>query len=73
MVTSMPKRKKLRPIGEVLLDLEPLILEMVEHELQWGDVLNNIRGYLEIHCPGAQEEYIDGTNPEFYYGPRREK
>lgn len=55
-----------------MMDLEPLILEMVEvHDLQHGDVLNLIRGYLEIHCPGAKEEYEDGSEIIFYYGPRR--
>lgn len=60
---------KLRPLGDILLDIEPLLLEMVEdHDLQWGDVLNLVRGYLEVHCPEAQEEYTDGTKPEFFYG-----
>jgi hypothetical protein len=61
--------KKVRKVGEVLLDMEPLIQELVAHELQWGDILNLIRGYLEVHCPLAQEEYIEGGHPVFYYGP----
>jgi len=64
-------KKHLRPLGEVLLDLEPLILEMAyDHDLQWGDVLNVVKGYLEVHCPEAQERYVKGGNPVFYYGPR---
>lgn len=64
--------KKLRPLGTTLLDLEKIMLEMaVDHDLQWGDILNLVRGYLEVHCPHAQEEYTDGTKPEFYYGPKR--
>jgi hypothetical protein len=64
--------KKLRPLGDILLDLEPLMLEMTEdHDLQFGDVLNLIRGYMEIHCPGSREEYDEGGSPEFYYGPKR--
>ena len=64
---------KLRPLGEVLLDLEPLLLEMVvQHDLQFGDVLNLVYGYLEVHCPGAKEEYDDdGKSPVFYYGPNK--
>ena len=66
--------KKLRPLGKVLLDLEPLILEMTQdHDLQWGDVLNIVRGYLEVHCPGSQEEYTDSDRPIFYYGPKQNK
>lgn len=64
--------KKLRPLGTILLEMEPLILEMVvKHDLQHGDILNLVRGYLEVHCPGAKEEYEDGYDVEFYYGPKR--
>lgn len=63
-------KKKLRPLGKTLLDLEVLLLEMtVDHDLQWGDVLNIVRGYLEVHCPQAQEQYVAGGQPIFYYGP----
>lgn len=65
-------KKKLRPLGSTLLDLEKLLLEMcVDHDLQWGDVLNLVRGYLEVHVPTAREEYTEGGHPEFYYGPPR--
>jgi hypothetical protein len=68
-------KKKLRPLGHTLLDLEDLILEMcVDHDLQWGDVLNLVRGYMEVHVPAAQEKYNDGGgSPEFYYGPPKIK
>ncbi len=63
-------KKKLRPAGEVLLDLEPLVLELVcDHDLQWGDVLHLVYGYLQVHCPGAREQYDEGGTPEFFYGP----
>lgn len=66
----MPKKKKLRPMGDITLDLEDIIMEMCcDHDLQWGEVLNIVRGYMEIHLPGAQEKYIAGGNPVFYYGP----
>lgn len=67
------KTKKIRPLGQTLLDLEVLVLEMVnDHELQYGDVLNLVYGYMEVHCPEAKEKYVaDGSSPEFYYGPRR--
>lgn len=62
--------QKLRPMGDILLDMEPLILEMCnDHDLQWSDVLNLVKGYLEVHCPGAREEYTAGGHPQFYYGP----
>jgi hypothetical protein len=56
---------------KALFDLEEACMAMVDCGLQWGDILNLTRGYLESHCPGAQEEYMDGTNPEFYYGPKK--
>jgi hypothetical protein len=66
------KKKKLRPLGHTLLDLEKILLEMaVDHDLQWGDILNLVRGYLEVHCPEAQEQYVAGGSPEFYYGPQK--
>lgn len=66
------KRKKIRPLGDILLELEPLILEIVEkHDLQHGDVLNLVHGYLQVHCPGAKEEYEDGDPIIFHYGPKR--
>lgn len=66
------KKQKVRPLGEVLLELEPLLLEMIEkHDLQTGDVLNLVYGYLEVHCPNAKEEYLNGDHPIFYYGPKK--
>ncbi len=63
------KPHKLRKSGTILLEMEPLLMELVDHDLQHGDILNLIRGYLEVHCPGARETYTDGTYPWFYYGP----
>lgn len=69
----MKKSDKIKPLGKLLLDLEKILLEMVdEHELQYGDILNLVYGYLEVHAPGAKEIYEDdGSSPEFYYGPRK--
>lgn len=64
-------KKKIRPLGNITSDLEPLLLEMAyEHDLQHGEILNIVRGYLEIHCPGAKEEFVDGDEIVFYYGSR---
>lgn len=64
------KKQTLRPLGSITADLEPLILEMVDgHELQVGEILNLIHGYLQIHCPGAFEVYeADGSSPILFYG-----
>ena len=63
----------LRPMGDVISDLEAVVQEMVgSHDLQWGDILNLVHGYLRVHNPEAQEEYTTGGNPEFYYGPKDE-
>lgn len=66
------KQKKIRPLGAVMLDLEPLIEELIyEHDLQWSDVLGLVYAYLMAHCPSARETYIDdGSHPQYYYGPK---
>lgn len=60
----------MRKIGKVLLDLEPLLDEMVDQGLQMGDILALVKAHLEIHRPDCIEEYTDGSNPEYYYGPK---
>lgn len=62
---------KLRPLGEITDDLEPLILEMTDqHNMQWHEVLSIVHAYLQVHCPSAQEVYTeDGSSPMYYYGP----
>ena len=66
--------KRRRAIGKVLLEMEPLLEELTDlHKLQWYDILFLIYGWLMVHRPDAQEEYLDGSHPEFYYGPRRGK
>lgn len=69
------KRKKtIRPLGQIFLDLEVLIDEAIEdHELQWGDLIWWLFGHLRIHRPDAQEEYLDGTHPVLKYGPEEDK
>lgn len=64
-------KKKIRPLGDILLDLEVLIDEMIDsHCLQMGDMLNWLYGHLIIHRPDSREVYIkDGKHPTFYYGP----
>lgn len=62
----MAKNEKM---GDILLQHERVLLKMVDQGLQWGDILNLTRGYLEVHAPGAREEYNAGGHPEFYYGP----
>lgn len=61
----------MRKMGDIMHDLEDLVTEMVEdHDLQFGEILNLVYGYLVVHRPDAQEVYEeDDTNPIFYYGP----
>jgi hypothetical protein len=60
---------KLRKLGDIILDIEPLLLEMTaDHDLQWGEVLFLIHGWLEVHAKSNQEEYNDdGSHPVFSY------
>lgn len=68
----MGKKKKIRPLGDILLEIEPLLLEAVEgHNLQHGDIYGLLRSYLEIHLPNHREVYTeDGSSPVFFYGPK---
>lgn len=61
----------MKKLGTTLLELEEILDEMVDkHDLQWGDILSLVHSHLVIHRPDAQEEYLDGSHPIFYYGPK---
>lgn len=64
---------KLRPTGDIMQDMEPLLEELVDkHDMQWYDVLFLIYGWLMVHRPKAQETYVeDNSHPVFYYGHRK--
>ena len=65
---------KRRKLGDILLDLEKILDEMVDsHELQFGDILFLVFGHLLIHRPDAREVYLDNSHPELYYGPKENK
>jgi hypothetical protein len=64
-------KKKIRPLGDILLDLEVILDEMIDsHDLQWGDVRSLVMQHLKTHRPDAQEQYVSGGNPVDYYGPK---
>lgn len=64
--------KKLRRVGDITLDLEPLLEELaVGHDLQHGEILALIHAHLMIHHPASREEYDAGGHPIFFYGPER--
>ena len=65
------KRNRLRPLGQILLDLEPLYRElMIDHELQRSDLFGLIIQYDETHGLTEQviETYMDGTKAVTYHG-----
>lgn len=67
-------KKERRPVGQILLEIEVLVMELFDdHQYQWGDWLWNQYGWCRIHRPDAQEEYLDGTHPEFHYGVPRDR
>lgn len=63
----------LRPMGDIMLDMEKLLFEMgVDHDMQWNEILGLVHSWLKVHLPSQQEVYEDGgESPEFYYGPKR--
>lgn len=63
---------KKRTTGQILLEMEPLLQELVGPQgCQWSDVLALVHIWLMVHAPQAREEYTEGGYPEFYYGPER--
>lgn len=68
---SSKKTRKLRPLGEVLLDIEPLYRElMIGHKLQRSDLLGLIFQYDQTHglTDDVVETYTDGTKAVTYHG-----
>ena len=64
-------KNKLRKLGDITVDMEPLLLELcVDHELQWHEVMGLVHAYLQTHCPDSQEKYVEGGSPVYYYGPK---
>jgi hypothetical protein len=62
-------KKKIRPLGSILLDLEIILDEMIDsHELQEGDLYGLIFSHIDIHRPDIKEKYVDGGSPFRYYG-----
>ena len=58
-------------MGDVMHSLEDVVTEMIEgHDLQKGEVMALVSKYIDIHFPGAIEEYEDGSRPVEYYGPK---
>jgi len=66
------KTKKIRPAGQILLEMEELRNELLDdHDMQWSDLLYELYGWLMVHRPDSREEYVEGGHPEFYYGPKK--
>jgi hypothetical protein len=64
-------KRKIQPMGDIMHELEAVVSKMVDqHDLQHGEILNLVEGYLQVHLPGSREEYVDGGHPVFYYGPK---
>lgn len=60
-------------LGQLTDKMEPILQAMVDDQgMQMGEILNIIRGYLEIHRPECVELYDDGTRPIFMYSHRDE-
>jgi hypothetical protein len=72
-------RKKLRKVGDIMLDMEILLLELHEkrgHDMQHGEVLYLINAWQNIHVPEQREVYTsDGDSPILnpIYGPKEKR
>jgi hypothetical protein len=65
--------KSIRPVGDIMLDMEKLLFELhLDHDLQHGEVLYMVNGWQRIHVPNHIETYHSGGNPTLHpsiYGP----
>jgi hypothetical protein len=62
-------RSKLRPLGQITTQMEPLLQELViQHQLQKHEIIGLVSSYLQAHLPGCNEEYEDGTSSVVYVG-----
>jgi hypothetical protein len=61
---------KKRTTGDILLDMEPLLFELViDQGIQKGELLSLFSVWVDIHYPAAVETYeIDESHPVFQYG-----
>lgn len=54
-----------------MFDVEYMVKQMVEeHDMQKGEIMALVSQYIDVHYPGAIEEYQDDSNPIFFYGPK---
>lgn len=82
------KKKKLRPVGEIMCDMEKLLFELHlpeeegGHDMQHQEVLGIVHWWQRSHVPGQEPKYTDETLvPEFkmkigwipHYGPTKRK
>lgn len=59
----------LRPVGDIMLDMETLLTELTsDHDMQMGEILALVKGWVEIHSPDSIEEYTDDSCPVYFYG-----
>ena len=64
--------KKIEPMGDIMHEVEAIVTKMVEqHDLQKGEMMALFSQYIDVHFPGSIEEYNNGSNPVYYYGPRK--
>ena len=62
------KKKKLRKVGDIMLDMEKLLYELhIGHDMQHYEVIYMINGWQKVHVPQQIETYNhDGSNPVLY-------
>lgn len=69
--------KKLRKVGDIMLDMEKLLFELHDpnsgHDMQHGEVLYLINGWQKIHVPGQIETYTDDGSHPILYGPKKRR
>lgn len=71
--------KKIRPLGDIMLDIEPFLEEMHGHPSQGGhdmqhhEVLYIINGWQHTHVPHQRETYVADNSHPVLYGPKKKQ
>jgi hypothetical protein len=66
-MTRKKKKPKIRPLGVITSEMEPLLFEMTgPHQMQIHEIIGGILAWAEVHSPGSIEGYLDGSRPVLY-------
>ena len=62
---------KIERFGDLMHELEAVVEKMIkQHDMQHGEILHAVNGYLQTHFPDHREDYVHYGRAVFYFGPK---